>query len=65
MKSEIVPFSFDGAPVRTISPGGDPWFVHTDVCQVLGLGNSSQAAARLDDDEKGALLMIPLVGRSK
>ncbi len=32
--------------------GGEPWFVHLDVCRVLGLGNAREAAARLDEDEK-------------
>jgi len=31
---------------------GEPWFVLADVCRVLGIANSRDAAARLDDDEK-------------
>jgi anti-repressor protein len=49
----IVPFDFEGAPVRTLTRAGDPWFVLADVCKVLGVANSRNAAARLDDDEKG------------
>lgn len=34
---------------------GEPMFVGKDVCAALGLGNSRQALARLDDDEKGVI----------
>lgn len=34
---------------------GEPTFVAKDVCTSLGLGNSRQALARLDDDEKGVI----------
>lgn len=46
-------FSFDGAAVRVITREGEPWFVASDVCAVLGIGNVSMATTRLDDDEKG------------
>lgn len=51
--SNIVPFDFEGAAVRVVDRGGDPWFVLADVCRVLEIGNSADAARRLDDDEKG------------
>ena len=38
--------------VRTVMQGGEPWFVAADVCKALEIGNTAQAAARLDDDEK-------------
>ena len=31
---------------------GEPWFVAADVCRALGLGNSTVAVARLDEDER-------------
>lgn len=46
-------FDFEGAAVRTQMKGDEPWFVLSDVCRVLEIANSSQAAGRLDDDEKG------------
>lgn len=48
----MIPFSFEGAEVRVIGREGDAWFVLADVCRVLEIGNSRQAASRLDDDEK-------------
>lgn len=39
--------------VRVITHDGEPWFVATDVCRALGLGNSRMAVSKLDEDEKG------------
>lgn len=38
--------------VRAVTLEGEPWFVAADVCRALGLGNSTVAAARLDEDER-------------
>jgi prophage antirepressor-like protein len=49
----IVPYTFPktGSPVRVVSVDGEPWFVATDVCAVLEIGNPRQAVSYLDDDE--------------
>lgn len=39
--------------VRAIEQNGNPWFVAKDVCECLGLGDTSKAVGRLDADEKG------------
>lgn len=49
-------FEYDGQQVRTVMIDGEPWFVARDVCEILDLGNVSQAVARLDGDEKGLIL---------
>lgn len=50
----MTPFVFEGENVvRALSRLDAPWFVLTDLCKVLDIGNSSDAARRLDDDEKG------------
>ena len=41
--------------IRAITQNDEPWFVAADVCRALELGNSRQALARLDDDEKGVI----------
>lgn len=41
--------------VRAVTLKGEPWFVAADVCRALGLGNSSMAVSKLDDDEKMTL----------
>lgn len=52
---------FDNEQFGTIravrDEGGEPMFVAKDVCTALGLGNSCQALARLDNDEKGVVLI--------
>lgn len=53
--SSIVPFDFEGDGVRVLDRSGVPWFVLVDVCAVLGIVNPSQAASRLDVDEKGSI----------
>lgn len=57
----LIPFSFEGAPVRVVEMGGDPWFVLADVCRVLEIGNPSDAARRLDDDERATVGRIDTV----
>lgn len=51
--SATLPLAFEGATVRIVDRGGDPWFVLADACRVLEIANPRNAAARLDDDEKG------------
>ncbi|MCO7737541.1 Bro-N domain-containing protein [Brucella intermedia] len=45
----------DHDPFRVIDRNGEPWFVLNEVCKKLEIANSSDAASRLDDDEKSAL----------
>jgi prophage antirepressor-like protein len=51
----LIPYNFDGKPVRTITRDGEPWFVLVDVCKVLSIANPSDVSSRLDDDEKDTL----------
>lgn len=46
-------FPFDTHTVRALLRDDEPWFVAADVCIALTIGNSRDALARLDDDEKG------------
>ena len=39
--------------VRALAVDGEPWFVAKDVCNALGLGNTTEALRPLDEDEKG------------
>ena len=49
---EVFNFSQKKAPIRVQLINSEPWFVATDVCQVLGISNNRDAVSRLDDDEK-------------
>lgn len=55
-------FDYGQNRIRTAIVDGVPWFVAADVCMALEIGNSSQAIARLDEDEKGLILNDTLGG---
>lgn len=48
---------------RVIDRHGEPWFVLNEVCKKIGIANPSDAASRLDDDEKSALGISDPYGR--
>ncbi|MEH2106418.1 BRO-N domain-containing protein [Nostoc sp.] len=50
--SNLSVFSFESSEVRLISIALSPWWVASDICKILDIGNVSQAIAKLDDDEK-------------
>lgn len=58
-------FTFEGNQVRVTTREGEPWFVLADVCHVLEIDNRSDAARRLDDDEKGVDTVDTLGGSQK
>lgn len=55
--SNLQQFVFNKQSVRIVSIDGEPWFVATDVCEILEVGNVSQALNRLDDDEKNTIIL--------
>ena len=65
MNSEIVPFSFNGAEVRTETVDGEPWFVVADVANVLNLANPSRVAASLEEDDLRTTEVIDSLGRKQ
>lgn len=53
MNNKIQRFDFRGAALRTLTDeAGEPWFVAKDVCDILELGNTTNALRALDEDEK-------------
>lgn len=46
-------FDFKGAEVRTMTENGEPWFVLSDVCKILGIKNVGDAKTRLDQADIG------------
>jgi hypothetical protein len=63
MGNHMNPLLFEGERlVRMLSIGGEPWFVATDVCRALDIGNSRMAVDRLDEDEKGVSTIDTLGG---
>jgi prophage antirepressor-like protein len=50
--SSIIPFSFESTEIRAIANDqGEPWFVASDVAEVLGYRDAANMTRMLDDDE--------------
>lgn len=59
---EVFSYAFDGHPVRVVrDDAGEPWFVATDVADVLGYAEAKDLTRNLDDDEKGRQI-VPTPG---
>lgn len=58
--NELTVWRFEGSEVRTTTINGEPWWVLRDVCEALGIKNSKNVSARLDDDQKGVHKTDPL-----
>jgi prophage antirepressor-like protein len=61
--SALEVFNFDGAQVRTVLIGDEPWFVLADVCSALSLSNPTVVAARVDPDALSQAEVIDAMGR--
>ena len=46
-----------GSIRASLSSDGQPWFVAKDVCDSLGIGKYRDALSRLDNDERGSVLV--------
>ena len=54
--NDILRFDYYDSEIRVIKDEeGNPWWVASDVCSILGLTNPREAVARLDDDEKNTV----------
>lgn len=63
--NEIIPLDFETHAVRMVVIKGESWWVATDVCRALGIDNSRQALARLEEDEKGVITNDTLGGQQE
>ena len=61
----VVPFQFKKHEVRVVEHKGDPWFVAKDICSFLEIAKYRDAVSRLDDDERGAVLVDTLGGKQQ
>ena len=48
-------FNYNGNDIRITDDNGDIWFVAKDVCDILGIKNTTDAIKPLDDEEKMTL----------
>lgn len=63
MTEQLQTWNYGSSEIRTVEKDGEPWWVLSDVCKVLEIKNSRDAAARLDADEKGVALTDTLGGK--
>ena len=55
----------ESTPIRVQVINKEPWFVAKDVCQVLGIEKHRDAISRLDEDERGSVLVDTLGGKQQ
>ena len=55
----------ESTPIRVQVINNEPWFVAKDVCQVLGIEKHRDAISRLDEDERGSVLVDTLGGKQQ
>lgn len=60
---EVFNFSQEKASIRVQLINNDPWFVAKDVCEILEIGKHRDAVSRLDEDERGSVLVDTLGGK--
>jgi anti-repressor protein len=63
MNNELQVFSYEGNEIRTAQNGDETWWVLKDVCSILDISNSRDAALRLDEDEKDDVGITDAIGR--
>lgn len=49
--NQLMNFEFEGRPIRVILRDSEPWWLASEVCEALEIGNTGQAMTRLDEDE--------------
>ncbi|OKP94786.1 phage antirepressor KilAC domain-containing protein [Paenibacillus sp. P32E] len=60
--NQLQEFNFAGNNVRVIIKSEVPWWVAKDICTVLGINKHRDALSRLDEDERGSVLVDTLGG---
>jgi anti-repressor protein len=53
MSSDLIPFAYEGAEVRSLLVDDEPWFVAADVARILGYRMASDMTRRLEVDDRG------------
>lgn len=53
MSNAMQTFSFENKPIRNIMKDGEPWFVATDIADILEYRDAHNMVRMLDDDERG------------
>lgn len=61
----VVPWTFQGSNVRTVTLNGEIFWVAKDVCECFGDTNHIRSISRVDDDDKILLPVTDSMGRSQ
>ncbi len=61
---EMIPFDYEGTPVRTLQVNGEPRFVLADLCRVLAIANPRDTAQRVTSESVGTADVLDARGVS-
>lgn len=65
MSTQIIPFEFKGAEVRTVLIDAEPWFVLADLAKVLGIIDVQRLNSRLEDGVRQTHPIEDRMGRTQ
>jgi prophage antirepressor-like protein len=57
MMNNLMKFSYNNSDVRVMDQNGEPWFLATDLCDVLGVKNGPSAISRLDPVDVSTIVL--------
>ena len=57
MDKSLQVFQFEQRDVRVVMKDGEPWWVAKDVCDIMGLSNTTVALEGLDEDERSKFFL--------
>lgn len=63
--SSLTLFSFQNQNIRVLGTPENPWFVAKDICNILEIKNASDTLSRLDDEDKGYIVLTDPTGNDK
>jgi prophage antirepressor-like protein len=64
--SNLIPFQYEGRPVRVVEIDGEPWFNASEICEILGFANPWDAVQRhVDADDLGKYEVVDSKGRKQ
>lgn len=63
MTTDLMPFQYGDTTVRTIVIDGEPWFVLSDLCAVLGLSSPHKVYERIAEDARNQIPVVDNLGR--
>lgn len=65
MNEMMKAFEFSGNNVRTVLKNDEVWFVAKDICDVLEINKYRDAVSRLDEEERGSVVVDTLGGKQE